>query len=273
MPSAFFLAVDPGKRFCIHHSPAKGHEPVGSVVYVPPFGEEMNKSRRMAALQSRRLAAEGFSVLQIDLHGCGDSSGDSGDARWEGWLRDVKAAVRWLRDREEAPVTLWGLRLGALLAAQVASDPAVRIERLLLWQPVVNGARFLSQFLRLRLAGEMLASGAATSAIHELQSALARGDSLEIAGYELHPELASAIEHLNPAAMVPAVKQLSWIEVAADAASPMRPASRRVLDAWRAAGLATRAATVVGEPFWSTLEIAECEELLVATSGAMRSAD
>lgn len=271
MPSAFFLAVDPGKRFCIHHAPANPHEPVGSVVYVHPFGEEMNKARRMAALQSRRLSAEGFSVLQIDLHGCGDSSGDFADARWQSWASDVKAAVHWLRGRGDAPVTLWGLRLGALLAVDIARDPAMEIDRLLLWQPVVNGAQFLSQFLRLRLAGEMLASGAATTAIHELQSALARGDSLEIAGYELHPELASAIEHLNPAAMVPAVKHVNWIDVAADAALPMRPASCRVLDAWRNRGVATSAVSVVGEPFWSTIEIAECEALLTTTTQAMRS--
>jgi exosortase A-associated hydrolase 2 len=273
VPSAFFLAVDPGERFCIHHAPANGHEPVGSVVYVHPFGEEMNKARRMAALQSRRLAAEGFSVLQIDLHGCGDSSGDLAEARWQNWASDVRTAVRWLRDRAAAPVTLWGLRLGALLAADIARDPAMAIDRLLLWQPVVNGAQFLSPFLRLRLAGEMLASGAATTAIHELQSALARGESLEIAGYELHPELASAIEHLNPSGLVPAVKHVSWIEVAADAALPMRPAARRVLDAWRTAGLKITTATVAGEPFWSTIEIAECEALLVATVGAMSSAE
>jgi len=270
VPSAFFLPVEPGERFCIFHAPADAHAQRGGVVYVHPFGEEMNKSRRMAALQSRRLAAEGFSVLQVDLHGCGDSTGDFADARWDSWVRDVKAAVHWLKERVNAPISLWGLRLGAMLAAEVGCDPAMGIERLLLWQPVVNGAQFLSQFLRLRLTGEMLASGTATTAIHELQSALARGDSLEIAGYELHPELAFAIEHLNPGGMVPAVKQVSWIEVAADAALPMRPASRRVLDAWRAAGLETRAATVLGEPFWSTLEITECEALLATTTEAMR---
>jgi exosortase A-associated hydrolase 2 len=273
VPSAFFLPVEPGERFCIYHAPADAHARRGAVVYVHPFAEEMNKSRRMAALQSRRLAAAGFSVLQIDLHGCGDSSGDFVDARWETWVRDVKAAVGWLKERVDAPVSLWGLRLGALLAADVARDPGMGIDRLLLWQPVVNGAQFLSQFLRLRLAGEMLASGAATTAIHELRSALARGDSLQIAGYEVHPELASAIEQLNLTSMVPTVKQVLWIDVAADAALPMRPAARRVLDVSRAAGLETRAATVVGEPFWATIEIAECEELLVATTGAMSSVD
>jgi alpha/beta superfamily hydrolase len=40
----------------------------------------MNKARRMAALQARALAALGYGVLLLDLHGCGDSSGDFGDS-------------------------------------------------------------------------------------------------------------------------------------------------------------------------------------------------
>ena len=67
------------------------------MVYIHPFAEEMNKARRMAALQSRALAAAGFDVLQIDLLGCGDSSGDFGDATWNDWVNDVVHGCRWLR--------------------------------------------------------------------------------------------------------------------------------------------------------------------------------
>ncbi|MCK7493610.1 MAG: alpha/beta hydrolase [Comamonadaceae bacterium] len=77
----------------------------------------MNKSRRMAALQSRALAAAGFAVLRVDLLGCGDSAGDFGDATWPRWVDDVVAAARWLRrqhpDAADAPLWLWGLRAGA----------------------------------------------------------------------------------------------------------------------------------------------------------------
>ena len=44
---------------------------------------------------------------------------------------------------------------------------------------------------------------------------------------------------------------------------------RNVIDAWRAAGAHVSAAAVTGEPFWSTLEIAECPALLDATDEAM----
>jgi alpha/beta superfamily hydrolase len=43
------------------------------------LAEELNKSRHVAAAQARAFAAAGYSVLQIDLYGCGDSSGDFGE--------------------------------------------------------------------------------------------------------------------------------------------------------------------------------------------------
>jgi exosortase A-associated hydrolase 2 len=264
---AFFIPVEPGQRFWIFHSPT-GTSARGGMVYVQPFGDEMNKARRMAALQARRLAAEGWSVLQIDLYGCGDSAGEFAQARWEIWSRDVRAAMAWLSERVAGPLSLWGLRLGATLACEVARERAV--EALVLWQPVVAGEQLLTQFLRTRLAGEMLAGGAATTALKQLRAELARGRTLEVAGYELHPELAAAIERVDLIAMRPAAKRIHWMEVAPEPGSPLRSASRRVVEAWRSAGVEVAPVTVAGEPFWSTIEIAECEALLDATSEALR---
>lgn len=223
----------------------------------------MNKSRRMAALQARRLAAQGCTVLQVDLYGCGDSDGEFGDARWDIWTHDVKAALGWLRERVQGPLALWGLRLGATLACEVACDAALALERLVLWQPVIAGRQFLSQFLRLRLASEMLEGGAATS---ELRAELAPGPPLEIAGYELHAQLAAEIERRELAVMQPAVTRVDWLEVGA----AIRPGSQRVIERWKATGLDVRASAVPGDPFWSTVEIAECPALLDATTGALR---
>jgi exosortase A-associated hydrolase 2 len=265
---AFFLPVDPGQRFCILSTPAGAAR--RAVVYIHPFAEEMNKARRMAALQARQLAAEGCVVLQIDLLGCGDSSGEFSEARWHAWKHDAQTAVRWISRRYPVPVTLWGLRLGAMLAADVAQDASLGIEHLILWQPVSNGGQFLSQFVRLRLASEMLASGAATTALHELTEELRRGSMLEIAGYELHADLAAQIESLKLEALRPAVKRVDWLEVLADRTLSLRPAAKRVLDTWRGDGIEANGQHALGEPFWSTLEIAECEELLELTAAATR---
>ena len=117
-PQAFFLPVDGGQRFCVYY-PAQGPRTLGQIVYAHPFAEEMNKSRRMVANQARDLSTAGFAVLQIDLLGCGDSSGDFGDASWDAWVDDVLLACGWLREKAgDAPLWLWGLRAGCLLAVE-----------------------------------------------------------------------------------------------------------------------------------------------------------
>jgi exosortase A-associated hydrolase 2 len=232
----------------------------------------MNKARRMAAMQARRFAAAGCAVLQIDLFGCGDSSGELAEASWEVWKRDLQAALAWLRPRVRGPLGVWGLRLGALLAADVACDPAAGVERLVLWQPVASGEQHLTQFLRLRLAAEMLAAGAAQTGVRELREALRRGEPLEIAGYELHPRLAADIDALRLSELAPATAHVHCLEVSATAEPKLSPALHRALEAWRAKGLQVRANAVQGEPFWSTLEVTECAALLAATEGGLRAA-
>jgi len=242
------------------------------IVYAHPFCEEMNKARRMAALQSRRLAAAGYAVLQIDLFGCGDSCGDFADARWDIWRQDLQVALRWLQSKVDGPTALWGLRLGATLAADVARDPAMGVEHLLLWQPVSSGEQFLTQFLRLRLAADMLAEGTAQTGVRELRETLRRGVSLETAGYELHPRLAAEIDSLTLADLAPAVARVHCLEVSTMAEPQLSPATQRTLEAWRMRGLDVRTAVVRGEPFWSTIEGTECKALLAATEGSLKCA-
>ena len=251
---AFFLATPLGARYCLFHAPQGRCR--GAFVYVHPFAEEMNKSRRMAATQARALAAIGYGVLQIDLAGCGDSDGDLVDARWEHWLADIGAASAWLRQRSEQPVGLWGLRLGALLALDYART--VPVAQLLLWQPVLQGTAFMTQFLRLRVASGMFDATEAAGT-KELRAQLQSGQALEIAGYLLAPELAAAIDALDGAQMAP-VCRTHWIEMVASSERALAPAATRVAAAW-----SRQLHKVVCPPFWSTQEIAESPGLVTAT--------
>lgn len=266
----FFLPAPRGERFCIFH-PAAG-TPRGAIVYLHPFADEMNKSRRMAALQSRLFAARGYAVLQIDLFGCGDSSGELRDARWETWKQDIALGIEWLQRRVAAPVQLWGLRLGALLALDFAAEPGPSPAGFVVWQPVVSGEQFVTQFLRLRVASEMISTGAAKTGTNDLRNDLDAGTVLEIAGYDLAPELVRAIDRLRLSELAPRGAPVHWFEVVAEAGRPLSPASRRVADAWieRGAGIAVHA--VAGEPFWNTIEIAECRELLAQTTRVVTEA-
>src|SRR3546814_14690353 len=96
---ALFIDGPAWRLFAIHHAAAPHCRQGLGLVYLPPFAEEMNRSRRMAALQARALAALGIDVLLLDLFGTGDSAGDFRDARWEIWREDAMAAVAWLGAR------------------------------------------------------------------------------------------------------------------------------------------------------------------------------
>lgn len=270
---AFFLDVPPGRRFCLLHLPADGSTPRAALLYLHPFAEELNRSRRMAALQSRRLAAAGYAVLQCDLFGCGDSDGDFGDATWTQWVADAQAALDWLRARCAAPVWLWGLRAGCLLAAEVLrrNDD---IAGLLLWQPQFAGKPALRQFLRIKLAEQML-DGSGTAA-EDLRAILARGESVEIAGYRLSPGMAEGLEgaELNLPASVLRIESL---EVAAGAQATgaqaaISPALAARTAQWAAAGHAARAGVVSGAQFWQMADPEDAPGLLDATLLALADA-
>lgn len=255
------MPAEQGQRFCIFHAPDDDTSCRGAIVYIHPFGEEMNKARRMAAVQSRALAKTGYAVLQIDLFGCGDSSGDAGQANWQLWKEDVALAIRWLAQHTSAPISLWGLRLGALLALDVARSSGNAIEKIILCQPVLDGANYLTQILRLRLAGEMLGAEK-NSGTAGLRQTLAAGEAIEIAGYELSPALAAALDSLDAADIVLCNSAVHWIEIVADAARAMPPARERIAGGWVRQGVLLQRHLVTGVPFWTTQEMTECPALL-----------
>ena len=260
----FFLDSPRGNLFCLYLLPSD-RKPRGGIVYLHPFAEEMHKSRRMAACQARALAAAGYAVLQPDLTGCGDSGGDFGDADWDIWQQDAQLALTWLSQHCDGPLSLWGLRLGGSLATQLAQQRA-DIERLILWQPVVNGELFLNQFLRIKLASEMLSAGHAQSDLKQLRARLESEETIEIGGYSLAPALARTLATWKLSDYRPTCST-HWFEIGTG--TGLTPASQRIADAWQAAGVPLHTHAVAGESFWITQEISECPALLNATLQAL----
>ena len=267
----FFLDGAPGQRFCLFHPPVG--RCCGTVLYVHPFAEEMNRSRRMAALQARALAQLGYGVLQIDLYGCGDSSGDFGDARWDIWKDDLARASAWLDARLGQPLTLWGLRLGALLALDYARETRPPLRAVLLWQPVTKGSAYLTQFLRLRMAGDLLGDGAAQAGTGTMREALQAGTTLEIIGYDLTPALAAALDALGPLEAMTPPCRVHWFEALGAAGQALPAGASRIGAAWRERAVDLQLHAIPCPPFWSTSEITVSQDWLDATSGVMRGSD
>ncbi|MCW5630343.1 MAG: hydrolase 2, exosortase A system-associated [Rhodoferax sp.] len=266
----FFLpAGGNGQRFCVFH-PARGPAAKGAIVYVHPFAEEMNKSRRMAARQSRAMSEAGYAVLQIDLLGCGDSSGDLGDASWQDWIDDVLLGCQWLSDRVTAPLWIWGLRVGCLLAVQAARQlPAA--PHLLLWAPVISGKQGLQQFLRLKAAAD-LASGNAKQVLEQLRTDLAQGRPVEIAGYMLPAGIADGLERasLEPPAQADCPCRVEWLELSTRVDAVLSPMATKTLATWSAVnGVEACGHMAHGPAFWQTSEIEDAPALVATTMTAL----
>ena len=263
-PVPLFIEADGRRLFALHHAPAG--TPRGAVVFLPPFAEELNMSRRMAYLLGRALADAGYAFLEADLTGTGESAGDFADARWETWRGDARAAVAWLAASSGCEPALLALRAGALLAADIASSDA-RPRRLILWQPVGNGQTMMSQFLRIRVAAGLMGGDKETTAA--LRAEWTAGRAVEVAGYEVHPELAHAVDALSLAALAPpAGSRVDWIETG-DAERGAAPASQRTIEAWREAGLPVALRICPGEPFWTIQETTLAPAMIAATLAAL----
>ena len=206
----------------------------------------------------------------MDLLGTGDSAGEFRDARLDDWRQDLDLVAEWAA-REGAPVTgIVGMRFGALLALELASRLPGPL-RIALWQPVASGQLQLTQFLRLRVAGALLAGGSAADkgaeSVASLTAGLKSGQVFEVGGYELSPGLAADLEGPDLRRLAPPTgASVRWFEVSAGEAPDLtRVATDRLRD-WQAAGITADGIALAGDTFWSTVELTGCPVLAAQTT-------
>ena len=261
-----FLSSDSGALFCVYYPPTT--EPLNrAILHVPAFAEEMNKSRQMVALQARAFAARGYAVLVMDLLGTGDSTGDFGDASWATWLDNIATAIAWLQGQGASTVALWGLRSGALLAMDFISRRPAVVDRLIAWQPVLNGDTYVTQFLRLRVAASVMDSSAPKEKTSDLKRQLQDGQAVEVAGYLLNPELINPLLSIRADRLsLSGLNMLTMFEVVASADAQIGIANAQFLAQLQGAGINCSLTQVVGESFWATQEITLAPELITLTT-------
>ena len=273
LQQAFHLPVDGGECYCVYRFPDAA--PIAAtVLHLPAFGDEMTPARAMTAGAARALAARGCGVLQIDLIGCGDSSGDHADATFLRWGENALRAIDWLREHAPAAPTpwLWPLRSGALLVAGLL-EHAARAAPLLLWQPRLSGAQQLNHLLRQRLAGELAGPGRVGSDSKALRARWRGGETLEIGGYAVSARLAEELER-SQFELPPRYRgTVAWLEVTTSSTPSLSAAARSKVEAFRAAGVKVSARALQGPGFWQSVEIERCAALIDASVSAITTGE
>lgn len=266
----FFMDGSRGRLFAVA-TPVTDRRPGPGVLVCPAFGEEMNRTRRTLHLLGQALAARGVAMLNVDLHGTGDSEGEFDDARWEIWLDDLRTGLAWLRGQGCEPITLLGVRGGALLAWELLRSGSERPGKVVLWQPVLTGKAVITDLLRARVAAAASSGGRETVA--ELRRELEAGRPVEAAGYALAPQLAQALDRAALSADTSTgLPGVCWIEIASDEQSAIRPAASAAAESLRRAGVAVDLLREQDPPFWSTTETTAGRATVTATVRALTEA-
>lgn len=116
-----------------------------AVLFCYPGGHEYIRIHRAYRQLASQLNKIGCHAFRFDYFGTGDSAGDHHEIKMTRWIEDVHYAVKELQALSSVRfVDLVGLRLGALIAAKVASEIKA-VKRLVLWEPMLSGQEFIDE--------------------------------------------------------------------------------------------------------------------------------
>jgi hypothetical protein len=130
--------------------------------------------------------------------GFGDSEGEFTDSTVESYLDDISCANTTLRQRypQIQTIGLLGLRFGATLAYLWASKNSIT-GPLILWEPVVDGDRYIQEALRSNLTTQLAVYGEVKETREMLVEKMKSGETVNVDGYDLHDTLFTQISNLN----------------------------------------------------------------------------
>jgi exosortase A-associated hydrolase 2 len=264
---AEFKQFPSARLFCLKTS-KKSSQASRVVLLVPPFAEEMNKSRKMMSLLLAQTASESTCGYLFDLYGTGDSEGDFSQATWDIWRANLIDMLDFIGAQEGVEqISIVAIRSGALLVNSVLADETAssdKIKSIHYWNPVFNASLFIGQFLRLKLAANMMRNDGPKVGVKELRQQLQDEGSLEVAGYTLNSDLISGMEGAV-ITLPPSLSELALHYYEISSLGQITPGLMKKIS--EVGGSAERRFThvVEGAQFWSTQEIAINESLLDLT--------
>jgi pimeloyl-ACP methyl ester carboxylesterase len=228
----------PARRlFGVFDEPPPGRPGELGAVLCYPHGSDYDSAFRSYRLLASRLAKAGVQVLRFDYLGTGDSAGDADDVSVPEWTDNIVSALHEMRSAHELrEVSLVGLRTGATLAALAAAETQI-VDRVVLWEPVVDGGEYVRTLRALHRAW-------LETELREGRAAVSAED--EALGYRLTDRLRADLESLGLLALQKA--PAPYVHVLSQAVSS---AHERLSERLRALGAVVDVDCVEGPAIWS----------------------
>ena len=240
-----FIDIGGEQLFVTLHTPT---EPASRIIVMcHALGEEKLWAHRVFVSFARDMAAQGFAVMRVDHRGEGESDREFEYTDLDTRVEDVCRTLDSLRDLvpNAEEVTLLGLRMGTVVAARTASSRS-DVSRLVLWDPVLDGAAYMQTVLRMNLSFQMAQYHRVIRDREALVAHLSQGGTVNIEGYELSESLYSQVSAFRLREMLQRVKaETILVQISATEGSV-----RRELEEFAADVPTCRVVAVREEPFW-----------------------
>ena len=251
METPFFFPGRGRELFGMLHEPASSSAK-GAFLFCAPYGEEKLWTHLVYVSFARELARRGLTVLRFDYRGTGDSEGDSEEATPDACLDDIRSALGVLRGkRAGVPLGLLGLRFGATLAT-LAAETEDDVRQLVLWHPILRGAPYAQELLRMNLATQIAQYREVREDRDALVRAMKAGRTVNVDGYEMS---LAGYEQMSAIDLLASSRRSAARCLVAEISA--RPLAAAGADMARFAARYADGTTVVAveEPFWKEIKL------------------
>ncbi|MCL6442715.1 MAG: alpha/beta fold hydrolase [Alicyclobacillus sp.] len=176
MENAVVLATERYRLAGTIHIPDGSHPNAGQrhpvVIICHGFIGNRIGVNRLFVRSARELANAGFIVVRFDYGGCGESPGDYGATTLDELISQTLAVIEDVASLpyvDSANITLLGHSLGGAVALLSANRHS-SISSLVLWAPVANPLREITEITGSEVYHQALANGSADYLSYQLQS-------------------------------------------------------------------------------------------------------
>ena len=246
---AEFYSGHKGQLFRLVRTPASVS---GHLLFVAPLFEQANSTRHMVTKAAIASYDSGYQSIVFDHYGTGDSQGQLTDASLSLWQQDITKQLGEVRHVSDKPITL-SLCLSAALL--LTDEMLAMVDYVQLWQPELNGKRFVQQFKRLVLAKNLQKEK--TDSTDESTSSL-----ITIAGYTMTNSLLDELSKKTLSHISQCQADIEWFEWLV-ANTELTQSRQKQFDSMQQACAKQITLTKISdEKFWLATELQVSQQLL-----------
>jgi len=234
----FFFGSSAEPLYGVYHPPREQREPPIAALLCYPLGIEYMRAHRAFRQLTTLLTRAGVHVLRFDYFGTGDSAGEGDEVSMARCLDDIEVAFDELTANAGVRrAGIIGLRLGGSLAA-MAARRLEHLDRLVLWDPIVEGRAYLDELKRFAQLeahgnGDWSRNGEAWPA-----------GTVGVGGFPLTAAMRQSLATIDLAALAPPRASITLLT------SEERESDQRLCRRWTDAGAAIECRCVPSENRW-----------------------